>query len=46
MTPKAPGGSRSVAFRSHYWFEAFGMSAKGNEKGGVEQENGQFRQRW
>jgi transposase len=39
--------TRFVAFRSHYLFEAaFCTPAKGNEKGGVEQENGRFRRRW
>jgi len=39
--------TRFVAFRSRYLFEAaFCTPAKGNEKGGVEQENGRFRRRW
>lgn len=39
--------TRFVAFRSHYLFEAtFCTPAKGNEKGGVEQQNGRFRWRW
>ena len=39
--------SRFIAFRSHYLFEAeFCNPARGNEKGGVEQEVGRFRRRW
>jgi len=39
--------TRFIAFRSHYLFQAeFCTPAKGNEKGGVEQENGRFRRRW
>jgi transposase len=39
--------TRFIAFRSHYLFDAeFCTPAKGNEKGGVEQENGRFRRRW
>lgn len=39
--------TRFVAFRSHYLFEAeFCAPARGNEKGGVEQEVGRFRRRW
>jgi hypothetical protein len=39
--------ARFIAFRSHYLFQAeFCTPAKGNEKGGVEQENGRFRRRW
>ncbi len=38
---------RFLAFRSHYLFEAdFFTPARGNEKGGVEQEAGRFRRRW
>ena len=39
--------ARFIAFRSHYLFEAeFCTPARGNEKGGVEQEVGRFRRRW
>ncbi|MBV9612028.1 MAG: transposase [Acidobacteriaceae bacterium] len=39
--------ARFVAFRSHYLFAAeFCTPARGNEKGGVEQEIGRFRRRW
>jgi transposase len=39
--------SRFIAFRSHYLFAAeFCNPARGNEKGGVEQEVGRFRRRW
>ncbi len=39
--------TRFIAFRSHYLFEAeFCTPARGNEKGGVEQEVGRFRRRW
>ncbi len=39
--------TRFLAFRSHYLFEAdFCTPARGNEKGGVEQEAGRFRRRW
>jgi len=39
--------TRFLAFRSHYLFEAeFCTPARGNEKGGVEQEVGRFRRRW
>ena len=39
--------ARFIAFRSHYRFEAeFCTPARGNEKGGVEQEIGRFRRRW
>ena len=39
--------SRFIAFRSHYLFAAeFCTPARGNEKGGVEQEVGRFRRRW
>jgi Mu transposase, C-terminal domain len=39
--------TRFIAFRSHYRFEGeFCTPAKGNEKGGVENENGRFRRRW
>jgi hypothetical protein len=39
--------SRFIAFRSHYLFAVeFCTPARGNEKGGVEQEEGRFRRRW
>ncbi len=39
--------TRFLAFRSHYLFDAeFCTPARGNEKGGVEQEVGRFRRRW
>ncbi len=39
--------TRFIAFRSHYLFDAeFCTPARGNEKGGVEQEGGRFRRRW
>lgn len=39
--------TRFIAFRSHYMFAAeFCTPARGNEKGGVEQEVGRFRRRW
>jgi transposase len=39
--------TRFLAFRSHYLFDAeFCTPARGNEKGGVEQEAGRFRRRW
>ena len=39
--------TRFIGFRSHYRFEAeFCTPARGNEKGGVEQEQGRFRRRW
>jgi transposase len=39
--------TRFIAFRSHYLFAAdFCTPARGNEKGGVEQEAGRFRRRW
>jgi len=39
--------TRFIAFRSHYLYAAeFCTPAKGNEKGGVEQEGGRFRRRW
>ena len=39
--------TRFIAFRLHYLFAAeFCTPAKGNEKGGVEQEVGRFRRRW
>lgn len=39
--------TRFLSFRSHYLFEAeFCTPARGNEKGGVEQEAGRFRRRW
>jgi len=39
--------TRFVAYRSHYLFSAeFCAPARGNEKGGVEQEVGRFRRRW
>jgi transposase len=39
--------ARFIAFRSHYLFAAeFCTPARGNEKGGVEEEVGRFRRRW
>jgi transposase len=39
--------ARFIAFRSHYLFAAeFCTPARGNEKGGVEEEIGRFRRRW
>lgn len=39
--------ARFTAVRSHYLFQAeFCTPARGNEKGGVEQEVGRFRRRW
>lgn len=39
--------ARFIAFRSHYLFSAeFCTPARGNEKGGVEEEIGRFRRRW
>ena len=39
--------ARFIAFRSHYLFTAeFCTPARGNEKGGVEEELGRFRRRW
>jgi transposase len=44
---KRTEAARFVAFRSHSPFEAeFCTPARGNEKGGVEREQGRFRRRW